>query len=408
MRFYRDIENRALSEESLHGRMSFIAGPRQIGKTTLIQGFLKENGQEKLYYNWDTPSVKRRFAGKSDFFIEDVALEWEKPWVAFDEIHKYPKWKNILKGYYDEYKERVHFVITGSAKLDHFRKSGDSLVGRYFLFKMLPLGVKELIHQNAWQDAGWAPQQKFGVIPQADSKIKEGVEYLLRLTGFPEPLAVGTEDFCQRWRDNYITLILQEDLRDLTKIIQIKKLETLLFLLPERVGSPLSLNALCQVLECAHGSMRSWLSALELVYLIFAVTPWTGRLSRSVRKEKKYYFWDTGMVTDPGKRFENFLAVQLQRMIAMWNEQGKGSFQLFYLRTKDGREVDFAIADRRQIWFIVEAKETEKTLSPHLAYFRQKIGDIPAFQVIHNYEVSEQKGGNIYLIGIDRFLNFLP
>ncbi len=398
----------ALSEKHLHGRMSFIAGPRQIGKTTSIQRFLKSRGQERFYYNWDSPLVKKRYATNHAFFVEDLLSEAERTWVSLDEIHKYPKWKNILKGYYDEWKGRVQFVVTGSARLDFFRKSGDSLVGRYFLFHLLPLGVGEILGRPPLPIQ--EPLQKWALasIPLADESAHDGIQSLLQTSGFPEPFSVGTSDFATRWREDHFSLILREDLRDLTKISEIRKLETLLYLLPERVGSPLSLNSLKQPLECAHGTVASWLNALQKVYLIFSIAPWTSRLSRSILKEEKYYFWDWGMVPETGFRFENFIAAQLQRAVAAWNEWGKGVFRLYYLRTKDGREVDFAIADRKRVHLIVEAKESEEALSPHLPYFQEKTGAALAVQVVNKKQFCVQKGKNLWVMGADRFLSLLP
>lgn len=406
--FQRRVIGWALSEEALQGRMSFISGPRQIGKTTAVQRFLAEQGQRHLYYNWDTLTVKKRYATNPLFFVEDLPPERPRTWVALDEIHKYPKWKNLLKGYYDEWRQKIRFIVTGSARLDLFRKSGDSLVGRYFLFRMLPLGIREVVPAIQSKVKEWSPEEELRFVPQVPPTAGEAVENLLNLTGYPEPFAVGKEAFYNRWRENHVSLILKEDLRDLTKIVQIRKLETLLYLLPERVGSPLSLNALRQPLEAAHGTIRSWLEALKVVYLIFSVGPWTARLARSVLKEEKVYFWDWGMVEDPGARFENFIAVQLQRAIASWNENGQGPFRLHFLRTKDGQEVDFCIADRSKVWLLVETKASDTTLSKSVASLKEKAQAPLAIQVVNKRGVCQQKGKGLYVMGADRFLSLLP
>lgn len=409
MRYFpRQVLRWALADETLHGRMAFIAGPRQVGKTTAIQQVLAQAHQARLFYNWDTQTVKRRFAVNPTFFVEDLPPAQARPWVAFDEIHKYPKWKNLLKGYYDEWHERVRFVVTGSARLEWFRRSGDSLVGRYFLFQMLPLGVREVMGGHALTASAWTPSAPLTVVPEAPAGGGRTIEQLLALSGFPEPLAVGTQTFCRRWRDQHLSLIVREDLRDLTKIVQLRKLETLLYLLPERVGAPLSVNALTGPLEAAHGSIRAWLEALKAVYLVFSIPPWTARLARSVLKEQKYYGWDWGMVEAPGPRFENFLAVQLQRAVAAWNEQGLGPFRLHYLRTKDGTEVDFAVADRRRVHLLVEAKASDTTLLPCLATLQAKAQAPLAVQVVNQPKVCVQKGKGLYVMGADRFLSLLP
>ena len=407
--FHRRVTEWALTEDALQGRMAFIAGPRQIGKTTAVQHFLAQQGQPRLYYNWDTPTVKRRYATNPVFFVDDLPPERPRVWVALDEIHKYPQWKNLLKGYYDEWRRHIRFIVTGSARLDLFRKSGDSLIGRYFLFRMLPLGIHEVISgSSSSRRDEWVPDQALPAIPPAASGAAEAVESLLQLAGYPEPFTVGKQAFCARWREHHVSLILQEDLRDLTRIVQVRKLETLLYLLPDRVGAPLSLNALRQPLESAHGTVRAWVEALKVVYLIFSIKPWTVRLSRSVLKEEKVYFWDWGLVTDPGARFENFLAVQLQRAVASWNERGRGPFSLYFLRTKDGQEVDFAIADRHRVWLLIEAKTSDTTLSRSLPVLQAKVQAALALQVVNKPGVCERKGKDVYVVGADRFLSLLP
>lgn len=213
----------------------------------------------------------------------------QRPWIVFDEIHKYPQWKNILKGYYDEWKNSINFVITGSARLDYFRRSGDSLVGRYFLFKMFPLHPHDITGFVLNRDVIWHPMSTENPFDEADKEFQDATAHIYEITGFPEPLSVATQEFYERWKDTHLTLITGEGIRDLTKITNVQKVQTLFFLLPERVGEPLSLNNLRKFLDCAHASVVNWLEALKKVYLIFDIEPYTSRLSRAVRKERKYY-----------------------------------------------------------------------------------------------------------------------
>lgn len=407
----------ALDQNFLHGRMSFICGPRQIGKTTLARNLLKEINQNENYYNWDSLSLRQEFSSDSFFFIENLSLPLsrdkklpakDRQWVVFDEIHKYPGWKNILKGYYDEWKNSLNFTVIGSARLDYFRQSGDSLVGRYFLFKMNPLHPHDLTGFVLDRDSVWHPKRTVILFPEPDKTFQEATTKLFDLNGFPEPMKVGTKDFYERWKNNHISLITTEDIRDLTQISQIQKLQTLVFLLPERVGSPLSLNKLKNILGCAHASVKNWLEALKKVYLVFDLAPYSTRLKRSVLKEHKYYFWDWGFLEDPGKRFENFTAVQLQRAVSAWNEWGKGNYQLMYVRTKDGREVDFVITDKDKPYLLVECKMNEKKLASNLTYFKEKIKAPIAFQVIHESGYLKQVDRGTFIVGQDRFLQILP
>ena len=407
----------ALDESFLYGRMSFICGPRQIGKTTLVQNHLEGIKQNRNYHNWDSLSIRQQFASNPFFFIENISTplshgirlpEGERQWIVFDEIHKYPQWKNILKSYYDEWKNNINFVITGSARLDYLRRSGDSLVGRYFLFKMNPLHPYDLTGFSLDRDSAWHPRSNQIQFNEPDKIFQEATTHLYDLTGFPEPSTIGTKDFYERWKNNHISLITSEDVRDLTRIANIKKLQTLVFLLPERVGSPLSLNNLKNILGCAHASVQNWLEALKKVYLVFDIAPYSARVKRSVRKEHKYYFWDWGLLEDRGKRFENFVAVQLQRAVSAWTEWGKGDYQLMYVRTKDGREVDFVVTERDKPYLLIECKTNDKNLAPNLRYFKSRINVPVAFQVIESPGYLKQVERGCFIIGLDRLLQILP
>ena len=411
------IRQWALDQHFLHGRMSFICGPRQIGKTTLVRRHLEQIKQSGNYHNWDSLTLRQKFASNPLFFIENISRPLhegidlppeDREWVVLDEIHKYPQWKNILKGYYDEWKDCIHFVITGSARLDYFRRSGDSLVGRYFLFKMNPLHPNDLTGVILDRDSAWLPNSLNTSFDESGESFRDATDHLYNVSGFPEPVYVGTKTFYERWKNNHISLITSEDVRDLSKITNIQKLQTLVFLLPERVGSPLSLNNLKNTLGCAHASVQNWLEVLKKVYILFDVAPYTTYLARSVRKERKYFFWDWGLLEDMGKRFENFMAVQLKRATSVWSEWGKGDYRLMYVRTKDGREVDFVVTERGKPLLLIECKRNDKTLSPNLKYFKDRLKVQLAFQVIQTPGYLKQADRGTFVLGLDRLLSILP
>jgi predicted AAA+ superfamily ATPase len=406
----------AFDPDLLGRRMSFISGPRQVGKTTLALLTLKKLKQEQNYYNWDTIGVNRRFAQTPFFFLENIPhspLSTKVPdvpryMVVFDEFHKHPRWKQILKGYFDEFGSFIRFIVCGSARLDIFRKGGESLLGRYFPFRMFPLGPKDITEGNSFNPYNsWNCMDNEPIAGQPSNEFKEATLDLYRLTGFPEPFLDGREAFCNRWRDEHLSLLTTEEIRDLSKISDMVRLQTLVFLLPERVGSILSLNNLAHILSCAHSTVKTWMDALEQVFVIFRIPPFTKTLSRAIRKEKKAYFWDWGVVEEESKRFENFLAVQLARTISAWTEWGWGHFDLFFVRTKEGKETDFLITRNQTPLILIEAKLSENVPDASLVYFKERLQVRLAFQVLLKETRLRQVAPGVFVLDVYKFLSLL-
>lgn len=395
------------------GKMVFLFGPRQVGKTTLALNRLQEKGCEELYFNWDDPYVRKEYRRNPHFLKAYLVKSGRsRPMVVFDEIHKHKQWKNMLKGMYDIYKDDATFMITGSARLDYFRQSGDSLVGRYFSYRLLPLGLSEAAGRFDFvlkDDSGLtaADNKLLSIIQRMDEKVfKKPFERLMKFGGFPEPFLKADEKFSFKWRKDYRSLLLYEDLRELSRIQDVKGIEQLLLMLPERVGSPLSVNGVREDLEVNHKTAVNWLEALKKIYLVFSIMPWTKSISRAIRKEHKVYFFDWTMVEDEGARFENAVAVFLMRMVERWNEMGIGDFALRYLRTREGKEVDFLVVKNQRPMVLFEAKSSESNISKHGVYFSKAL-KVPYFQLVMRNDIVEAYPENRYVISAWRFLGLL-
>ncbi|MBI3991235.1 MAG: ATP-binding protein, partial [Candidatus Omnitrophica bacterium] len=390
-------------------QMRFIAGPRQSGKTTLVKAFLKKNGYNNLYYNWDVRETRMRYRQNSFFYMEDLyKMQTDKrqiPWICFDEIHKMPKWKNILKGIFDSAEDKIIFIVTGSARLEMFQKSGDSLAGRYFMFKLFPFILYELTHN------------KIGVIKSpSDSPLnfieerltsatyhQDTLESLLSYSGFPEPFLKASHLFNKKWHNDYIDRLIGEDLRDLTHIRELENVATLIQFIPERVGSPLSLKSLSEDVEVSHSAIRTYLKSLELCYVLFFLRPYAKSLVRSVRKEQKCYLYDWSMIKDTALRFENYIAVELKVLTELWNDAGKGDFQLFFVRTRDGRETDFLVVKEGKPWILFEAKLTDVKIQSHHYYHARVLGGIPIVQLTAESGIAMREREGSYRVSASRF-----
>lgn len=302
----------------------------------------------------------------------------------------------------------MRLLVTGSARLGLYRKSGDSLMGRYFSYQMFPLGLPEavgdfsqvLLDETLLGD-GEALLRAAGKVSL--EKAKKGLAQLLTFGGFPEPFLKESVRFHRRWQQEYLTLLFREDLRDLSRIADIRGLEQLIELLPGKVGSPLSMNSLREDIGCHHQTVIHWLEALKELYLVFTLRPWHLNILRAIKKESKLYFLDWSIPPVSGFRFENLLAVSLVRLAARFTETGLGSFEIRYVRDKEKREVDFLLIKDNRPLALFEAKDSAWEISPAGRYFSRKLG-VPFYQIVGQGTKNEMFPENCFLLPAARFL----
>lgn len=340
-------------EETLKKKMVFLGGPRQVGKTTLSLHFIKPSSVlNPSYLNWD------RVSDKSLILKDQIPLQ--SSILIFDEIHKYKNWRGLIKGLYDKYHEDHKFIVTGSARLDYFRKGGDSLLGRYRYFRLHPFSLRELDKNPSIDD----------------------FERLFKFSGFPEPLFAQSEKAHRLWQKERIVKVVSEDLRDLESVKDVSLILLLAELLPSKVGSPLSLKSLEEDLQVSQPTIHRWVNILGLLYYIFSVEPFGSPKIRAVKKLHKVYMWDWTQVEELGFRFENMVASQLLKYCHYLEDTEGYKMELKYLRDTDGREIDFVVMKDNKPEFAVECKSGDKQLSKHIAYFRERT-KIPEFYQVH-------------------------
>lgn len=395
-----NIDSYCFSEDWLNNRMLFIAGPRQVGKTTYALGQI--NKFQGKYFNWDDKKVFQAYMQDSDFFVKDLK---QNSLVVFDEIHKRNKWKNILKGIFDVHRHNYKFLVTGSALLDTFRKSGDSLVGRYFLTHLLPLSVGDLVKNNFKEfiDANTLIKM---VVDSQPSFSPQDLEALLNLSGFPEPFFKSSESFLKRWQIQHNELLIEEDLKDLTNITNLDKIEYLATLLEQRITTPISYNSLSEILEVHHNTVKDWLLQLEKVMLCYKVLPYSTKIQGANKKSPKAYFYDWSFTKDPGARFENFIASHLLKACTLWKDRFGQNFDLHYLRTYEKQEVDFVITLDKKPWLIIEAKTGKPDIEHALYRFKDQL-KVPAIVLTKEANWNHNKNG-VHIFSANRFLELLP
>jgi hypothetical protein len=386
-----------------HRKMAFITGPRQVGKTTLARQLLPEDG---VYYTWDDVEFRRQWIRDPKVLISQPA--GRRLTVVLDELHKAPRWKSYLKGVYDTRGDFADIIVTGSTRLDVSRRGGDSLLGRYFTFRLHPFSVGELARQGEVPD----PDTLLPALRHPLSAPAEVLKVLQERGGFPEPYLKGQPAFLNLWRRTRTERLVREDLLDISRTHELALLETLAALLPERVGSLLSMQSLVRDLEVGHPTIRRWLSWLSQLYYVFLVPPYGRNIARALKKQPKLYLVDWAEVRDPAARFENLVAGHLLKAAHFWTDAGFGAFELRYVRDKEKREVDFLLLRDQKPCLLIECKLADAKPSPHLAAFSSALSPALCVQVIGKTGVHEwfdlPARGKGLLISADAFLAQLP
>lgn len=360
-------------DESLreHRQMAFVSGPRQVGKTTTCRDLAS------VYLDWDNedhrtlilagPKAVASHAGADKLAAEPIR-------IVFDELHKYPRWKQFLKGFFDTYEKRFRIMVTGSSRLDVYRKGGDSLMGRYLLYHMHPLSVGECCKGAFPTELIAAPAQ----IPESEWQA------LWQFGGHPEPFLKRSDRFSRRWGDLRRQQLLREDIRDRTGIQNLDQLAVMARLLADRSGEQLIYSSLAKQIRVSENTIRSWISTLCAFHYGFTVRPWFRNVTKALRKEPKWFLRDWSGIPEPGRRTETFCACHLLKAVETWTDLGLGQFELRYIRDLQKREVDFVIIRDGNPWILIEVKHGEANLSPNLAYFQKQIDASYAFQISMN------------------------
>lgn len=404
MKRYLDKSIKMLALKS--HKMALISGPRQVGKTTLSRGLAKAFDQS-AYKNWDETEFRRLWTKSPNSVKDSFRLEKLKDSkiLILDEIHKAKGWKQKLKGLYDELNLDLAIIVTGSARLNVFKKGGDSMLGRYFHFRLHPLSYGELTQAKSAEPEIWRADL---AKKSARSFSQAPIEKLLKLSGFPEPFLSGSEKVLRIWRKGRTDKIVREDLRDLSRLQELSQVEMLASLLPKKVGSPLSVQSLREDLEVAHDTVRRWLNYLDELYYFFEIKPWTKSIARSIKKEGKIYLYDWTEINEPGPRFENLIACHLLKACLYWTDTSEGLFELFYLRDKEKNEIDFLIVRDKKPWLCIEAKRSDTAInSRSVERFQRQLG-LPFFvQVVLEPDVWRIDGSRA-VMSANRFLAGLP
>jgi len=345
--------------DDLSEKMVFVAGPRQVGKTTMARRLL-DNEARGLYLSWDNRDHRRTIRRS----------EWpaDESLIVLDELHKWRNWKSWIKGEFDTHRDRLRFLVTGSARLDVYRRGGDSLQGRYHHYRLHPFSLAELDFPVRSGTADVTQRLSFRSTTQRTT-----IETLMRFGGFPEPFLAQSDRTHRRWQKDRIDRVLLEDVRDLEEVRTVSQVQLLADLLPERVASLFSLNSLREDLEASHRAVGHWMDILDRLYYCFRITPWDSRQARTLKRIPKLYMWDWSEVRSKGARFENLIATHLLKFCHFIEDSEGYRANLHFLRDRAGHEVDFLVTIDGNPWFSVEVKVSDGRVEPSITYFKDRL-----------------------------------
>lgn len=399
MAIKRYLENNILKD--LSEKMVFISGPRQVGKTTLAKSIGNNYfSNEFSYLNWDNREDRKS--------ILSSTYRADKKLVIFDELHKYKKWKNHLKGEYDKYRESFKIIVTGSARLDIYRKGGDSLLGRYHSYRLHPLTLPELLKTTTKLKpfVRRTPVGEKLSFAKTDKNTVGLLNDLFVFGGFPEVFLKKNERFLRRWHNERVDRLIKEDIRDIETLKDISSIQILVDILPNKAGSVFSLNSLREDLGVTHKTVSLWVDILEKFYYHFRIYPFQSKKIQSLRKEPKIYLWDWSELKNEGARFENLIASHLLKFCHYLHDYEGYKIELCYLRDKEKREVDFLVTVDNKPWFCAEVKSSFSGIPVNLRYFKNKL-QIPFSYMVIKDDGHDHIKDNIRIISANKFLTAL-
>jgi uncharacterized protein len=393
---------------SKSNKMAFISGPRQVGKTTLSKQLSADYTQSK-YVSWDDPKNRKIWSQDPLVFTTDFSTN-KNALLIFDEIHKSKLWKTQLKGVWDQREKNLDIIVTGSSQLNTFCKAGDSLLGRYYHFQLHPFTVGEITNSKVLSPDKVLEKILQNDYPESNKKNISIYENLKKYSGFPEPFIKKDKQQHFLWQKNRRERLVREDLRDLSKLPDLNAVETLMSLLPEKIGSGLSVENLRSDLETSHNTIKRWLNYLEAVYYHYSLRPYSKNISSSLRKEPKIYLFDYTEIENPGALYENIIANHLKKACDFWTDTGHGEFQLHYVKMKQGTEIDFLITLNKKPWLCIETKITKADITEPVKNLLRKL-KCPLL-VINEREIKssiyKNDGLTIGRSSVDQFLLLLP
>ncbi len=323
----RTIED-SFKKDFFKGKIIILTGPRQVGKTTLINHIL-ENYSNIITFSGDDRKDRETLA-KNDFeYLKN--LIGDKKIVFIDEAQKIDEIGNTLKLLVDNYQEEKQIIATGSSSLNLLSNTSEPLTGRKFTYELYPLSIKEIYSNRHPLD------------------LDKELESLLVYGTYPD-IYNGNREFKEKQLVEITKSYLYKDILELENVKNSSSLDTLLSALALQVGSEVSLSELGNLLNLNLRTIERYIDLLEKNYVIFRLPPYYTNERKVLSKQNKIYFYDLGIRNalinnfnplskrnDRGALWENFLILERMKLNAYTNRY----VSKFFWRTYDGAEIDY-------------------------------------------------------------------
>jgi predicted AAA+ superfamily ATPase len=322
-----------------------VIGPRQCGKTTLSKIIGKE--LHMSYVSCDSiPAL-----ASIEFDPVGFLREQTKPLIV-DEAQRAPELFLPIKVDVDDNRYPGRYLLTGSANPLLVPKLGDALTGRMGICHMWPFsqgeirGVQETFIHHLLSVGRW--DKEYPTITQ-----QEIIDMLMK-GGFPAAVSAKSAEDRREWCNDYLFNTLQKDIYDLSRVEHFSQIPALLYGIAGRVGSPLNINSLTDLIRASEATIRRYIELLKSLFLLCPLNAWSKNIDKKLSKAPKIYFSDTALLLHSmdfndqrlakfpnvlGQVFENFVAMEIVKQ-ATWSSL---PVKLYHYRTHDQKEVDLVL-----------------------------------------------------------------
>ncbi len=384
-----------------------ITGARQTGKTTLVREILKKVHSAQ-YITLDDLSIRNAAQNDPQGFL----ARYSGP-LIIDEIQLAPELLSAIKLEVDSNRQAGRFLLTGSANVLTVPRISESLAGRMEIFNLFPLSQGELSSKKeAFID--WLFSEKFELSSFSKSNDRSLMNRIIN-GGYPEIVQKSDASRKEAWFRNYVTTILQRDIRDLANINGLTQMPRLLELLATRITTLVNFSELSRSIQIPHTSLKRYLALFETTFLTYRLPSWSGNLGKRIVKSPKLFFTDSGLASSflgedidslakpshqSGALLENFILSELYKQ-KTWS---KTNPHFFHFRSQTGQEVDFILEDRKRRCIGIEVKSSSTVRFDDfkaLKWFKENTSQFLRGIVLYRGQEMIPFGGDLYAVPID-------